>query len=433
VRLFHALTVNRSQKVILIDEKSAFSNTPLDPTEHDPIYMKIPDGMINPNNEYCLKLNHSINGIKQAAHNYYRRNAKHILESEQFRRSSKDPCYFTKWIDGRFMQVLCWVDDIRVSGDNDDDVTSFAARFQTKFQCKISDGFDYLGTEVLYDREGGVLTISVKKKVLELLERFGMSDCRPVATPAVPNTKLQLPEHGTVKDPEVETFEYLSGVYSVFWLALTGKQEILHAVRDLSLYTSNYDRTHVQAFKHLLRYLKGQLDNHLVLRRGTPGLIKTGSYADSDFAGSPEQSMTPMRSTSGIVLFLEGIGLLLGICKGQPTIARSTAEAEYRSTGLAAVVVLDMNEFLAEIGFPQSEPTIIYQDNQACIKMTKSLVCGSKSRHIKIEHHYIRELVASKQVVVVYCPTSEMIADLLTKNLSKPVFEYLRNIMYHNL
>ena len=431
VRTFHALSVNRHQKVVLIDEKSAFSNTPLDPS--DEIYMKFPDGMINPNGEYCLKMNNSINGIKQAGNNYYRRTAKHLMETEHFNRSSKDPCYFSRWNDNRFIQVLAWVDDIRVGGDNDDDVDAFVKRFQEKYQCKISDGTDYLGTEVFYDRQGGVLTISVKKKVQDLLTRFGMADCRPVATPAVPNTVLERPEADAVKDPEVETFEYLSGVYSVYWLALTGKQEILHAVRDLSLHTSNYDASHVQAFKHLLRYLRGQLDNHLVLRSGTFGLIKTGTYADSDFAGSPERSLTPMRSTSGIVLFLSGIGLLLGICKGQPTIARSTAEAEYRSTGLAAVVVLDMNEFLEEIGFPQSEPTIIYQDNQACIKMTKSLVCGSKSRHIKIEHHYIRELVANKQVVLVYCPTSEMVADLLTKNLPKPTFEHLRNILYNLL
>jgi len=431
VKLFHALCVNRSQKVVLIDEKSAFSNTPLDPK--DVIYMQFPDGMVNPNNEYILKMNNSINGIKQAANNYYRRTATHLMESEGFRRSSKDPCYFFTWFDTRFIQVLAWVDDLRVAGDEDNDVDAFVNRFKAKFPCKISDGTDYLGTEVVYDRAGGVLTISVKTKVEEVLKQFGMTNCRPVSTPAVPNTVLQRPEEEAVKDPEVETYDYLSGVYSVYWLALTGKQEILYAVRDLSLHTSNFDATHVQAFKHLLRYLQGQKDHHLTLRRGTPGKIITGAFADADFAGSPERSYTPMRSTSGIALYLVGIGMLLAICKGQPTIARSTAEAEYRSSGLASVVVLDMNDFLNEIGFPQSEPTVIHQDNHACIKMTKSLVCGSKSRHIKIEHHYIRELVANNQIVLVYCPTSEMVADLFTKNLAKPVFEYLRYKLYHLL
>ena len=431
VRILHAITVNRSQKVVLLDEKSAFANTPLDPT--DEIYMEFPDGMVNPGNEYCLRMVNSINGIRQAGNNYYRRTSTYLMEKEQFHRSTKDPCYFTKWNGKAFMQVLAWVDDIRVAGDNDDDVDQFVQRFKDNFPCTVSDGSDYLGTEVCYDRAGGVLTISVKNKIEELLTRFGMADCRPVSTPAVPNTALERPDEEAVKDPEVESFQYLSGVYTVYWLALTAKQEILHAVRDLSLYTHDYDISHVQAFKHLLRYLRGQLDNHLTLRRGTPGLIKTGSYADSDFAGSPERSLTPMRSTSGIALFLAGIGLVLAICKGQSTIARSTAEAEYRASGLAAVVVLDINEFLEEIGFPQSEPTIIYQDNQACIKMTKSLVCGSKSRHIKIEHHYIRELVSNKRVALVYCPTSEMVADLFTKNLPKQPFEHLRNILYKHL
>jgi hypothetical protein len=432
VRLFHALTVNRAQKVVLIDEKSAFSNTPLD--TNDVIYMEFPDGMHNPNNAYILKMHNSINGIKQAANNYYRRTADHLITNEHFTRSRKDPCYFWKWCDNkRFLQVLAWVDDLRVAGDQDDDVDSFQQRFQDKFQCKVSDGSDYLGTNVFYDRAGGVLTVSVKKKVSELLDQFGMSDCRPVSTPAVPNTVLQRPEEGAAKDPEIQNYQYLSGVYSVYWLALIGKPEILYAVRDLSLYTGNYDASHVVAFKHVLRYLRGQLDNHLTLRRGTPGVIISRAYADADFAGSPERSPTPMRSTSGIALYLVGIGMLLAICKGQPTIARSTAEAEYRSSGLASVVVIDMNDFLEEIGFPQTNPTLIYQDNQACIKMTKSLVCGSKSRHIKIEHHYIRELVANNQIKLVFCPTPEMVADLFTKNLPKQAFEHLRHKLHHLL
>ena len=182
-----------------------------------------------------------------------------------------------------------------------------------------------------------------------------------------------------------------------------------------------------------MRYLKGQLDRHITLRKGTPGYIRTRVYADADFAGCPELSATPMRSTSGLVVYLVGIGMILAVCKGQPTIARSTAESEYRSSGLAATIVVGLDEFLAEIGFPPDGPTIIYNDNNACIKMTKSLMCGSKSRHIQIEHHYIRELVAEKKIVMQDCDTAEMVADLCTKNLPKPTLEYLRDKLYTGL
>ena len=191
--------------------------------------------------------------------------------------------------------------------------------------------------------------------------------------------------------------------------------------------------THVQAVKHSLRYLKGTIDQVLTLRRGQRGVITLRAYADADFAGCPEESLTPMRSTSGILIYLQDIGLVLAVCKGQPTIARSTAEAEYRSSGLAATIIVGINDFLEEIGFAKSEPTKVFQDNQACIKMTKTLLCGSKSRHIKIEHHYIRELVASGEIQLISCSTTEMVADLFTKNLAKPQFVYLRGILFYQL
>jgi hypothetical protein len=395
--------------------------------------MAFPDGMLNPDGKLCLKMVTSINGTKQAANNYYRRTSKYLMDNEGFSRSKKDPCYFYKWNASQYIQVLVWTDDLRIAGDDDAEVDQFAARFKASHKCKESDGSDYLGTEIVYDRNQGTLSISVKKKIISILQQFGMEDCRPVATPAAPGTILTLPPADHTPDQDTLAFDYISAIYSIYWLALVGKPEILHAIRDLSQYTHSYDASHITACKHLMRYLKGTLDHHLTLRRGKPGYICSRAYADANFAGSPETSPTPMRSTSGILVYLVGIGIILPVCKGQPTVARSTAEAEYRSSGLASTIVIGINEFLTEIGFPSEGATQIFQDNNACIKMTKSLLCGSKSRHIKIEHHFIRELVANQQVVLIECSTSDMVADLFTKNLAKPQFEHLRSLLYHNL
>ena len=427
VRLFHSLSVNRDQYVTLIDEKSAFMETPLD--DGDEVYMEFPDGMSDPTGKHCLKMLNSINGIKQAANNYYRRSRTFLL-SEGFQVSKKDPCYFFKWVNKVYFQILVWVDDSRIACDCPELAEEFATKFLSTHKGTRSDGSDYLGTEIDYNRAAGTLTISVKKKVQSLLQQFGMQDCRPVSTPAVPHTQLTKP---TGDNPPDSTFDYVSAVYTMYWIALIGKPEILFAVRDMSQYTHDFDQSHIIAAKHTMRYLAGQLDNHLTLHRGTSGYIRSRVYADADFAGCPEESLTPMRSTSGILVYLVGIGMILPVCKGQPTIARSTAEAEYRSSGLASTIVIGIDEFLAEIGFPQDGPTMIHQDNMACIKMTKSLLCGSKSRHIKIEHHFIRELVANNQIILVACPTSQMVADLFTKNLAKPQFEYLRDILYYRL
>jgi len=74
-------------------------------------------------------------------------------------------------------------------------------------------------------------------------------------------------------------------------------------------------------------------------------------------------------------------------------------------------------------------PIAIKEDNEACIAMSKSILTSSKSRHMKIKHHYVRSQVTAGSVQLVPCPTSDMVADILTKNLERVQFEKLRDIL----
>jgi hypothetical protein len=188
---------------------------------------------------------------------------------------------------------------------------------------------------------------------------------------------------------------------------------------------------HVRALKHLLRYLKGTIDLPLTLRRGTMHYIKLAGYSDSDWAGCPENSHTPMCSTSGNVLYLVQIGAVYASSVTQKVVALSTAEAETIACCDMTKKIRSGQEFFSEIGFPQTEdgPTEIKEDNEACIAMSKSILTSSKSRHMKIKHHYVRSQVAEGNVKLVPCPTSDMVADILTKNLERPQFEKLRDIL----
>ena len=86
-------------------------------------------------------------------------------------------------------------------------------------------------------------------------------------------------------------------------------------------------------------------------------------------------------------------------------------------------------KFFEEIGFHQIKSSEIKEDNGACIAMSKSILTSSKARHMKIKHHYVRSQVAEGEVKLVPCPTSDMIADILTKNLARPQFEKIRDIL----
>jgi hypothetical protein len=90
-------------------------------------------------------------------------------------------------------------------------------------------------------------------------------------------------------------------------------------------------------------------------------------------------------------------------------------EGEYVCLSSAARKVLEFRYFLENIGFPQDNPTIIYEDNMSAINLAKAPAVSRKSRHIHIRHHFIRDCVINKLVQVQHVRTTEMLADFLTK------------------
>ncbi len=152
-------------------------------------------------------------------------------------------------------------------------------------------------------------------------------------------------------------------------------------------------------------------------------------YADSDFAAEPEENDSPMCSTSGMVAYMHGIGALYSSVNLEKTISHSTAEAEYKSISRASKFVEGIRQFLEELGFPQLSPTVIYNDNQAAIAMSKQSFSSSSTRHMKIKFHYIRQLVKDGSVKVSFLPTTSMIADMMTKALDRVLFERFRKML----
>ena len=86
-----------------------------------------------------------------------------------------------------------------------------------------------------------------------------------------------------------------------------------------------------------------------------------------------------------------------------------------------------------EIGHAFTGSTVIYSDNQAAISIAKTLFCTSAMRHMKIKHHYIKKEVKDGKIVIKFCRTEDMIADMLTKALPRPLFEDLRDMLLNGL
>ena len=86
-----------------------------------------------------------------------------------------------------------------------------------------------------------------------------------------------------------------------------------------------------------------------------------------------------------------------------------------------------------EIGHKFPGPTVVYSDNQAAIAIAKTPFCTSAMRHMKIKHHYIKNEVKDGKFVIKFCITEDMIADILTKALPRPLFEDLTDMLLNGL
>ena len=111
--------------------------------------------------------------------------------------------------------------------------------------------------------------------------------------------------------------------------------------------------------------------------------------------------------------------------KTQKSVALSTAEAEYMALSDASKEAIHLKALLLSLGFEQPDPVVIYEDNQEAQKIAENPVLHDRTKHIDIRYHFVRELVSDLKIEVVYIETKKMIADLLTKAVSRLTFETL--------
>jgi transposase InsO family protein len=422
-----SIEVRRNQFTLLVDVDKAF----MIPKPKMKIYCAFPDGMTKIEGK-VLEIN-SLQGTKQGAYDWHELAREHLIQTG-FNISKSQPCYFYKWDGECFSQVRLYVDDFRISSDTEEMLNKYRDSLDKgkggAFPVKVLPGDHWLGMSIDHHREAGLMYVSLKSYIAKALEEYGMVDCTPQKTPAEPKVKLIKPSEGVI-DLEALKFPYRSLLGTLLWLARTGRPDITYAVNQLQQFCNSWDSTHVTAAKRILRYLKGSIELKMTFRRGDGFTL--AAYADSDFAAEPEGNDYPMRSISGLVAYIHGVGPIFSSAVLEKTISLSTAEAEYKCVAKAAQFCIGIRQFLDEIGFPQKDPTIIMNDNMAAVTMVKQDFSSSSTRHIKIKFHLIREAIKNEEVRVLHRPTEEMIADIMTKALERVKFEHFREILLNSL
>ena len=399
-----------------MDVKTAFLNGDLE----EDIYMDQPSGFVQRGHEHLVcKLKKSLYGLKQASRAWYQKIDASLLDLGFERSVADHSLYFAQ--DGpHVMLVLVYVDDLIILSSNMESLTTLKSKLEAEYEMTDLGELHYcLGVEFARDRVARTITMSQTKYLEEVLVRFGMEDCKPIATPL--DTKVKLVkltnEEYDVDAPKMASVPYKSAVGSLMYAMVATRADLAFAISMVSQHMATPGWSHWMAVKRIMRYLKGSL--HLRLQLGGHNIKLTG-YCDADWAGD----VNDRRSTTGYAFTL-GDGVVSWSSKRQPTVALSTTEAEYMAASHCVREALWLRQLLDDVRCKYDEGTLIMCDNQGAIALAKNPVYHARTKHIEVQHHFVREKVARGAIMLEYCPTEEMLADVLTKALARERHERL--------
>ena len=284
----------------------------------------------------------------------------------------------------------------------------------------------FLSMLIIRDRPSRKLWLSSHLYVADLLAEWNLSQCKTAQVP-LPSISSKSNLLDPVPDDDLlPTYQCLVGC--LMYLAVTTRPDIAFAAMWLGQYSSKPTRHHFLTAKHVLRYLAGTPT--LCLSFGSPsllpdvlqGFMKVLGCADADWASDSQDR----QSISGYCFFFNG-SLVSWSSVKQRVIALSSTEAEYYAMTHALKEGIWMRLFLSLLHLPVPSPFPLFCDNQATISLTPSESISSHSKHIEIKHHFIRSHIVDGSFSANWLPTSDMPADIFTKQLPLPAFIKHRN------
>ncbi|SMQ49666.1 unnamed protein product [Zymoseptoria tritici ST99CH_3D7] len=242
-----------------------------------------------------------------------------------------------------------------------------------------------------------------------MLEKFKMTTANAQLTPIRTDIKYELPLTDYVCLNEQRKW-YQSAVGLLMYGMLGTRPDLAYAVSVASRFCYNPTKQHAELVQRIFRYIKGSVNRALEF----DGTDLFGGYTDAKFVGDPFTS----KSVGGYIFMLGGSAISWS-SKKQTTVALSTAEAEYTALYYAGKEAAWLKDMLTYFGLLHgSNPVLIYVDNQSAIAIAKNPKHHNRTKHIRVQFYFIRQLIEDEQVEVQHIPGIYQVADILTKALA---------------
>jgi hypothetical protein len=462
MRVMLSIAATRDLELRQLDVPQAFTQAPLD----EDVYMEMPPGYEQPGMVCHLKK--SLYGLKQSPRNWYLLASGFIVRELGFQATVSDPCIFWRTSrTGQLMVLFLFVDDIQVAFDRQDadEWRKCHAALTKRFNITdLGESKYMLGMKITRDRRARTITLDQELYVTKALEKFGLDQCRVATTPGVSNRHDDAHE-SAVADTDAESRGdsatltksdaklYQEKVGTLLYAAISTRPDTSFAVNKLTQHMLAPTVRDMKACDRVFRYLAGTKTIGLLFGRrrdtrplqrvkpkqkqhgrdddsnddddddddddGDDSRFRIEIYADADWAGDREDR----KSITGWIATIGGDPVSWA-SKKQKVVSQSTCEAELYAEAAAINEGKWLTDLLVELGVTttmnsaRGRPTI-YGDNQSTQALTKNGIKSERTKHVAIKYAYVYDEVAEKRVDLVWIPTTEQVADILTKALPK--------------
>ena len=416
LRILLGLAAQHGWPVWADDATQAFLNAPR-PADK-PLYATYPEGFRDKENKHCLLVRRMLYGLHDAPMGWFLEVKRHLIEEQGFTQSKNDACLFHKpgvW-------VVCHVDDFASTGEPEK-VKEFRAQLHKRFKMTGGQAKEYYGLEVSQDLGQGTIKLSCRKYLEKAMQKLGLQ-AKPWHTPMDSTLVLR---HRAADEPPNPILQrrYRQLVGTAMHPSVTCRPDAAAAVRALSVHLQNPGAEHVKAAERVMQYL-----HHT--RRMTLTWSKRQRFMSS-FLGTCDAAHNVTKDSKGITgwAYQFAGGAVSWKCGAQGLTALSSTEAELIAVDEAAREAQYLHKLLQDFGINVSEhvPTTVYQDNQSTIKLIHSEHWNARTKHVALRYHHTGDLVRDRKIQIVYLPTDQMPADILTKPLPKEAFQRHRAVL----
>ncbi|KAJ9567766.1 LOW QUALITY PROTEIN: hypothetical protein OSB04_003732 [Centaurea solstitialis] len=407
IRMFLAYAAYKDFTVFQMDVKTAFLYGHL----KEEVYVAQPEGFVDKEHpDYVYVLDKALYGLKQAPRAWYEELSKHLL-SKGFKKGSVDSTLFLMKEGEHIVVIQIYVDDIIFGSTSRELCKKFETVMTEEFKMSMMGEINFfLGLQVRQFSDG--IFINQSKYIFDLLKKYDMSGCHSIGTPMATGNSIG-PDH---EGKDVDLRNYRSMVGSLMYLTAS-RPDIMFATCVCARYQAKPKESHLAAVKRIFRYLKGTPYYGIWYPKGLG--FELQAYTDADYGGCNMDR----KSTSGHFQFL-GNKLVSWASKKQQCVSTSTAESEYVAAASCCSQVLWMQSQLRDYGH-EYKKIPIYCDSKSAIAISANPVQHSKTKHIDIRYHFLKDNVEKENIEMYFVNTEYQLADLFTKALDEKRFKFL--------